>query len=82
MCGTPVIVTNDCGCGQIVAKEGIGYTVDYNNVVQLKEKIEFVLSNKKESNEKVEKGRIFIKRNLDWNNIADKTINLYRNIIV
>ena len=44
MCGAPVIVTDDCGCGEIIGSEGIGYMVKYNDVAALTEMIDGVLS--------------------------------------
>ena len=38
MCGTPVIVTDDCGCGELVKEAGCGFLVKYGDVHDLKKK--------------------------------------------
>jgi glycosyltransferase involved in cell wall biosynthesis len=35
LCGTPVIVTDDCGCGEIIKEAGCGYLVHYGDVAGL-----------------------------------------------
>ena len=66
MCGTPVIVTNDVGCGKLITTADCGYTFENGNLEDLSEKIKYVLSNKEEVESKIKKGRIFISRNLNW----------------
>ncbi|GAH68144.1 unnamed protein product, partial [marine sediment metagenome] len=39
MCGTPVIVTDNCGCGQLIEEAKAGYLVHYSDVEGLKDKI-------------------------------------------
>ncbi|OGW44372.1 MAG: hypothetical protein A2Y66_07300 [Nitrospirae bacterium RBG_13_41_22] len=80
MCGTPVIVTDDCGCGEIIGKIGAGYVVKYGDVQGLKDRILEVLKNKKEAQEKVQKGKEFIQRNLRWEKIAYEMEKVYEKI--
>ncbi|MEW6327416.1 MAG: glycosyltransferase [Thermodesulfobacteriota bacterium] len=77
MCGTPVIVADDSGCGEIIGSAGIGYLVRYNDVAGLKNRIIEVLENKEESREKVEKGKEFIVENLSWERIVDQVLEVY-----
>lgn len=81
MCGTPVIVTDDCGCGEIIEREGIGYTVKYNNIKGLIDKIKEVLDNRGDSEQRVKKGKEFISNNLNWKTIGDKYVDVYRSAI-
>jgi glycosyltransferase involved in cell wall biosynthesis len=80
MCGTPVIITDDCGCGDIIGKIGAGYIVKYGDVQGLKDKILEVLKNKKEAQEKVQKGKEFIQQNLRWEKIAYEMGKVYEQI--
>lgn len=82
MCGTPVIVTDDCGCGEIIGREGIGTTVRYGDVAGLKEKMEEVLSDRVGSSEKVRRGREFIGENLSWERIGAEYERLYHECCV
>lgn len=81
MCGTPVIVTDDCGCGEIIGTEKIGYTVPYNNVREFAEKIHSVLDNKDSAIDLVVRGKRFIADNLNWQLIGEKHINVYKDVI-
>jgi len=52
MCGAPVIVTDDCGCGEIIGNEDIGYLVRHNDVKGLRNKITEVLACSSDPHEK------------------------------
>lgn len=80
MCGTPVIVTDDCGCGEIIGKIGAGYIVKYGDVEGLKTNIIEVLKNKEEAQEKVQKGRVFIKQNLNLEKISNEIKKVYEKV--
>lgn len=77
MCNTPVIVTEGCGCGRIIQKEDIGYTVEYNNVQSLKDKIREVLADKAGAMEKVQRGKKFIEDSLSWEKLASNYEDVY-----
>lgn len=81
MCGTPVIVTDDCGCGEIIGREDIGYLVKYNDVYGLRDKISEALSYRKEALEKVRRGREFITNSLNWEAIGNKYLDVYKDVI-
>lgn len=81
MCGVPVIVTDDCGCGEIIGKEDIGYLVKYNDIYGLRDLINKILSDTNTAYEKVKKGREFITNNLNWRLISNKYIDVYNRII-
>lgn len=78
MCGTPVIVTDDCGCGEIVAREGIGYSVKYGDVPGLADRLAEVLSDREAALVKVARGRRFVEDNLSWGRIAGEYERVYR----
>jgi glycosyltransferase involved in cell wall biosynthesis len=81
MCGTPVIVTDDCGCGEIIGSQDIGYLVKYNDISALTDLIGKVICNKDEALEKVRKGRKFIMDNLDWERTGNKYLDIYNGVM-
>jgi glycosyltransferase involved in cell wall biosynthesis len=81
MCGTPVIVTDDCGCGEIIGREGLGYTVRYNDIPGLRDRIIESLKERDTMNEMVKKGREFVMSHLNWGLIGDKYVEVYRGVV-
>lgn len=77
MCGTPVIVTDDCGCGQLVRDANCGYIVKYGNVDSLKEKMKLIIQNPEEGKMMSKRGENYIKENLTWNNVVRKIEKIY-----
>jgi len=77
LCGTPVIVTDDCGCGEIIGREGIWYTVRYGDLEGLRRRMEEVLADRAGASEKVGKGRRFVEENLSWKRIGAEFDRLY-----
>lgn len=81
LCGTPVIVTDDCGCGEIIGREDIGYVVKYRDICGLMDKIGEVLNEKDAAQERVKKGREFIVNHLNWEWIGDQYVEVYRRFV-
>ncbi|MBI5680702.1 MAG: glycosyltransferase family 4 protein [Methanobacterium sp.] len=81
LCGTPVIVTEECACGEIINEAGCGLLVKYGDVEDLKDKIKYVLTSSNETNERVEKGKKYIFNNLNKEIIVKNMENLYRAVI-
>ena len=81
ICGTPVIVADDCGCGEIVKKADCGYLVRYGDVDGLKNKIIHVLNNPDEAKKKVLQGQRYIYENLTWDKIVTKVEEVYEDCI-
>ena len=72
LCGTPVIVTDDCGCGEIVKEAGCGYLVKYGDVNNLTKTLQLALENPDENKSMVERGINYIQNNLAWESIVNK----------
>jgi glycosyltransferase involved in cell wall biosynthesis len=81
MCGIPVIVTDDCGCGELVREVNCGYLVKYGDVNDLKKKMIHVLENPENGKEMVERGRKYILENLTWEKVASKIEDVYKEIL-
>ncbi len=81
MCGTPVIVTDDCGCGELIKESKSGYLVEYDDVNSLKEKMKIILENPQKGNEFISNGKKFIYDKLSWENIVINMEGNYENCI-
>lgn len=81
MCGTPVIVTNNSGCGEIILESKGGYTVDYGDIDGLKKTIIFALKNREHSQNKVIIGRKFVLETLNWKLAGENFEKIYNTIL-
>lgn len=81
MCGTPVIVTDDCGCGEIIGNENIGYLVKYNDSQALRDRIAEVLASTPAAQESAKRGKDFIVNNLTWKSIGTKYAEVYQEMV-
>jgi len=82
LCGTPVIVSDDCGCGEIIRREGIGKLIRYNDDKGLRDAIEEVLINPEHVDEMTLRGKEFIKQKLSWEMIAEQYEDVYCRSII
>ncbi|WP_167815700.1 glycosyltransferase family 4 protein [Methanocorpusculum sp. GPch4] len=80
--GTPVIVTDDCGCGEIIQEMDAGYLVHYGDVMGLANQIEYVLTHPLENSHKVQKGKEYIINHLSWTMIAKEYLQEYESQIM
>ena len=81
MCGTPVIVTDDCGCGDLVQDAGSGCIVKYGDVNDFEDKMKWVIENPKKGGQMVKSGRKYIKENLAWDNVVKQVEEVYEDCI-
>ena len=77
MCGTPVIVTDDCGCGELVEASGAGYLVEYGDIEGLKERMKEAIENPEEGEKMVKKGKKYIEENLSWDKVVKEVEKVY-----
>ncbi|MFH1307834.1 MAG: sugar phosphate nucleotidyltransferase [archaeon] len=71
--GIPIIVSSDMGSSPIIKKNNLGIvTKEYDKAI-----LE-IYENQKEYKKQAEKNRIFIKKNLTWENYAEKMIESYK----
>jgi glycosyltransferase involved in cell wall biosynthesis len=78
MCGTPVIVCDDCGCGNIIKEADCGYLVKFGDVNNLKEKMKFALENSENNDKLVQNGKRFIEENLTWKKVGKSVEDFYK----
>ena len=79
--GTPVIVTDDCGCGEIVEKAECGYLVRYGDVAGLGEALRFALEHPDVNTRMVEAGRRYIEEHLTWESVVKQVEEMYAGCI-
>ena len=81
MCGTPVIVGDDCGACEILSRAGAGEVVEYGNAIELADVIGRILSDRNRAKQVVDRGRRFIEKELSWDVIVPKYVDLYREVL-
>ncbi len=78
LCGRPVVVANDSGCGEIVAEAGAGLTVPPADVPALADAIRTALNETANVRDMTIRGRHFVVENLSWGRIAAEMESVYR----
>ena len=73
----PVITTAESG--EIIQKAKAGYIVNYGEINELRNKIEYALENPDEIYELTNNGKKYIKENLSWNDVVRKIEKIYEN---
>jgi len=81
LCGTPVIVTDDCGCGEIIKEAGCGYLVRYGDVSGLSETLRSALEHPDMNRKMVEAGRRYIEEHLAWERVVKEVEAMYEGCI-
>lgn len=79
LCGTPVIVTKECG--EVIKEANCGYFVRYGNINDLKEKMRYLLENPMEGEKMVRRGKEYIYKNLIWDKVVKKVERVYEDCI-
>ena len=80
--GTPVIVTDDCGCGEFVRKGKCGYTVRFGDIEGLSDMIGYALSHPDENWRMVHNGQRYIKETLSWEYVVRLFEEVYRDVSI
>lgn len=81
MCGTPVVVGGDCGCGELVRKAGAGLLVNHGDVDGLRARIQTLLGDTQAAQAMVTRGRRYIEAELDFDRVAARHQALYRRVL-
>lgn len=77
LCGAPVVVGGDCGCGELVAEAGAGLLVPWADPEALARAIEAVLDDAGAARVMVERGRAWIREHLDYAHVVAAHARLY-----
>ncbi len=78
LCGTPAVVSDDCGCGQLVAQARAGVLVRYGDHAGLARKVHELLGDEGRRGRMVARGKAFIEKHFAWPTIAAQTEAVYR----
>lgn len=81
MCGTPVIVTDDTGSGQLIREAGAGYLVHYGDIDALSQALLRILTDQNQRSCKVKHGQEFIRERLAWDVIVVMLEKLYNELV-
>ena len=81
LCGTPVVVCDDSGCGEVLGAAGAALLVPYGDVQALGEALQRLLDDPASGRATVARGRDYIEGHLGWERIAERTAALYRDIL-
>lgn len=81
LCGTPVIVTDDCGCGELVKEAECGYLVHYGDVPGLAETLKSALEHPDINKRMVEAGRRYIEERLAWESVVKQVEVMYEGCV-
>lgn len=81
LCGTPVIVTDDCGCGELIEEAGCGYLVRYGDVAGLSETIWSALEHPDVNTKMVAAGRRYIEEHFAWERVVKQVEAMYEDCV-
>ncbi len=78
MCGTPVIVTENCGCADFLREANGGIVVKYQDISGLLDAMQNILDKKEEAKKMASNGMELVQRLFNWDTISEKMIEVYR----
>jgi len=81
LCNTPIVVTKDTGCGELVAQIDAGYLVDYGNVEQLVHTMRKILEDPTEAKDKAQRAKQYIIDHLSWSRLVEEYEEVYRSVL-
>jgi glycosyltransferase involved in cell wall biosynthesis len=79
--GTPAVVGDDCGCGELIEGAGAGLLVRHGDVPSLRSRIQRLLEDRGLAADMVERGRDYIHRNFAWPRVAALHMAMYERIL-
>jgi glycosyltransferase involved in cell wall biosynthesis len=77
LCGTPAVVSDDCGCGQLVAQARAGELVRHGDPAGLARAIDSLIRDSARRQRMVQRGRDFVRQHFGWPRIAEQTAAVY-----
>lgn len=81
LCGAPVVVGDDCGCGELIAEAGAGLLVRHADVDGLRARIRTLLRDRVAAEAMVERGRRYIRERLGFDRVAALHEALYARVL-
>jgi len=80
LCGAPVVVGDDCGCGELIAEAGAGLLVQHGDVAGLRARIHTLLTDRVAAAAMVARGRRYIRERLGFAEVAAQHDTLYEEV--
>ena len=81
VCEVPVIVTDGCGCVDIIKESNGGFITEYNNEKELIKKIVYLLEDSKKREKMAKNGKNYVLKNLNWEMFVKKEETIYNEIL-
>ncbi len=81
LCGAPVVVGDDCGCGELIAEAGAGLLVRHADVGGLVARIRTLLRDRVAAEAMVARGRRYIRERLGFEVVAARHEDLYAEVL-
>lgn len=80
LCGAPVVVADDCGCGELIGEAGAGLLVRYGDVEGLQGRILTLIRDREAAKGMVERGRRYVADHLGFNVVAERHLRVYNEV--
>lgn len=81
LCGAPVVVADDCGCGELIAEAGAGLLVRYGDIDGIQSRIRTLLKDREAAQAMVTRGRRYVSEQLGFESIADRHLDVYESVV-
>lgn len=81
MCGTPVVVGGDCGCGELIRHAGAGLLVRHADVDGLRQRIRTLLDDRVAAQAMAQRGRAYVESELSFDTVAAHHARLYEDVV-
>lgn len=78
--GTPVVVGDDCGCGELIQEAGAGLTVRHGDVAELRRGIARLLTDPLAAQAMVARGRACVRARYAWDRVAALHEEVYADV--
>ncbi len=79
--GTPVVVGDDCGCGELVGRAGAGFLVPFGQVDELARRIRTLLTDREAGAMMARRGRRHVQARFSWPVVARQTDEAYERAV-
>jgi glycosyltransferase involved in cell wall biosynthesis len=79
--GTPAVVGDDCGCGELIGGAGAGLLVRHGDVTSLRGRIQQLIEDRAQASDMVERGRSYIRDHFAWPRVAQMHRTMYEQVV-
>jgi len=81
LCGAPAVVSNDCGCGELIAEAGAGLLANYGDVAGLQARIRTLIDDAAAGAAMVRRGRRYVEDRLSFERVSAQHEALYSQVL-